>query len=143
MSSRGETGYARGDDDQQMLVDEVVTLDNLAELRTHVLRLAAGAGLADERAHAFALAVHEAVANALRHGGGCGEVQVVQDDQRRLIAEVRDQGPGMDCAVTLTLPPPEVGGGRGRWLVEHLADHVDVHSDACGTRIRLEMSLGS
>jgi anti-sigma regulatory factor (Ser/Thr protein kinase) len=124
-----------------MLVDEVATLDNLAELRTHVLRLAVRAGLSEQRAHAFALAVHEAVANALRHAGGCGEVQVVQDDRRRLIAEVRDQGPGMDCAVTLTLPPPEADGGRGRWLVEHLADHVDVHSNAYGTRIRLEMSL--
>ena len=122
-------------------MDEAVTLQNMAQLRGHVLRLAAQAGLPTDRAQAFATAVNEAVANAIEHAGGSGELAVVQDDQRRLIAEVRDAGPGMPCSITLTLPPPEATGGRGMWLAGKLADHIDVRADQRGTTVRLEMDL--
>jgi serine/threonine-protein kinase RsbW len=127
-------------DDKRTLIDEQVTVRTMAELRHQVLRLAAHAGLPTERAQAFAAAVHEAVANAIAHAQG-GELAVVQDDQRRLIAEVRDAGPGMPCAVAFTLPPPEATSGRGMWLAGELADHIDVHANPHGTTVRLEMDL--
>jgi serine/threonine-protein kinase RsbW len=129
------------DDDQQTLMDEVVTRANMAQLRHQVQRMAARAGLDSQRSEAFTLAVNEAVTNAIRHAGGSGEVAVIKDDERRLIAEVSDAGPGIPCSVTITLPPPEAIGGRGMWLVEELADHVEVRSDRGGTTVRLEMSI--
>jgi serine/threonine-protein kinase RsbW len=131
------------DDDQQTVIDEVVTLGTLGELRAQVLRLAARAGLPEQRAEAFALAVHEAVANTIRHAGGTGEVAVVQDDDRKLIAEVCDHGPGIAGSVTVGMPPTDAVGGRGMSLVNVLADHVEVRSGPGGTTVRLEMSLPS
>lgn len=130
-------------DDQHTLLDDVVTRANMTQLRQHVMRLAARAGLDAERAEAFTVAVNEAVTNTIRHAGGSGEVALVQDDERRLIAEVRDAGPGMPCSVTLSLPPPEAIGGRGMWLAERLADSVEVHSGPRGTTVRLEMAIPS
>jgi serine/threonine-protein kinase RsbW len=129
------------DQDQQTLMDEVVTINNLVELRTHVLRLAARAGLNTDRADEFTLAVSEAVSNAIQHAGGRGELAVVKDDQSRLIAEISDEGPGIPCAVTVRLPAGDATGGRGLWLVQTLADHVEVRTSDGGTTVRLEMSL--
>src|SRR3569833_974800 len=126
---------------EQTLLDEVVTLQNMSGLRVHVLRLAERARLPTDRAEAFAVAVNEAVANAIEHGGGGGELVVVQDDQRRLAAEIRDSGPGMPRSITVALPPPDALRGRGMWLAGELADHVDVHADQRGTTVRLEMDL--
>lgn len=131
------------DEDQHTLIDEVVTLANLTQLRAHVLRLADEAGLEHDRAQDFAMAVNEAVTNAIRHAGGSGELAVVQDDQRRLIAEVRDQGPGMPRAVRITMPPPRAASGRGGWLIQELADRVEVRSDDGGTTVHLEMDIPS
>jgi anti-sigma regulatory factor (Ser/Thr protein kinase) len=140
-----DSGYDRavdGDgDDEETLLDEPVTVANLAELRGHVLGLARRAGLPEERAQDFVLAVYEAVTNAVKHAGGGGQLAVVRDDQRRLIADVHDAGPGMPYSVTITLPPPTAAGGRGLWLASNLVDHVDVRSAPEGTTVRLEMSL--
>ncbi|GAA1028573.1 hypothetical protein GCM10009557_14070 [Virgisporangium ochraceum] len=110
-------------DDEETLLDEPVTVANLAELRGHVLGLARLAGLPEERAQDFVLAVYEAVTNAVKHVGGGGHLAVVRDDQRRLIADVHDAGPGMPYSVTITLPPPTAAGGRGLWLASSLVDH--------------------
>jgi anti-sigma regulatory factor (Ser/Thr protein kinase) len=128
-------------DDEETLLDEPVTVANLAELREHVLVLARRAGLPEERAQDFVLAVYEAVTNAVKHAGGSGQLAVVRDDQRRLFADVQDAGPGMPCSVTLRLPPPTAPGGRGLWLASNLVDHVDVRSEPKGTTVHLEMSL--
>jgi serine/threonine-protein kinase RsbW len=108
-----------------------------------VLELAARAGLATGRADDFAVAINEAVSNAIRYAGGSGELAVIKDDQRRLIAEVRDAGPGIPCSITFTLPPPEAASSRGIWMAGQLTDHMEVHSDRGGTTVRLEMSLPS
>jgi len=130
-----------GDEGQHAVIEEVVTPGNLTELRTELMRLSARAGLDAERSERFVLAVHEAVANAIEHAGGKGEVAVIKDDQERLIAEVTDAGPGIPCSVTVTLPPLNATGGRGLWLVQELTDHVQVRTGESGTTVRLEMSL--
>jgi len=129
------------DEDQQTLIDQIATVENLAELRRHVLRLAARAGLTTDRSDEFAVAVSEAVSNAIRHAGGSGELAVIKDDQSRLIAEVTDDGPGIPCSVVVRLPPLEATGGRGLWLLQALTDHAEVHTSGRGTTVRLEMSL--
>lgn len=137
----GTSGGGGHDDELRTLMEETVTAGDLAQLRSQVLRLAALAGLSTQRAQRFVMAVNEAVSNAIKHAGGRGEVAVVQDDQRRLIAEVRDAGPGLPSAIRITLPAPQATGGRGMWLAEKLADHIDVHTNQRGTTVRLEMDL--
>jgi len=129
------------DEDQRTLLEEVIKVGNLAELRTHVLRLAQQAGLDEQRARDFGVAVNEATVNVIRHSGGGGELAVVKDDQRRLIAEICDNGPGIPPWVTLTLPPPDATSGRGLWMAGALTDHIEVHTGGQGTTVRLEMVL--
>ena len=97
--------------------------------------------LAGDIGQDLVLAVNEAIANAIDHAGGRGELALVQDDQRRLIAEVRDAGPGIPWPITLRLPPPDALRGRGMWLAEELADRIQVCGDRDGTTVRLEMDL--
>jgi len=113
----------------------------MADLRSQVLRVAAQAGLSTDRAEAFVLAVNEAVANAIEHAGGTGEVAVVQDDQHQLVAKVRDPGADTTRSITFTLPPPEATRGRGMWLAGQLVDHIEVHGDQGRTTVHLAMHL--
>jgi len=135
------SGTNSQDDEQRTLIDEVVTLRNMAHLRSEVLRRAAQAGLSTDRAESFAIAVNEAVTNAIEHAGGSGELAVVQDDQHRLVAEVRDPGADTGCSITLTMPPPDAPRGRGMWLAGQLTDHLEVRGDQGGTTVHLEMDL--
>jgi anti-sigma regulatory factor (Ser/Thr protein kinase) len=105
--------------------------------------LAAAAGLDDQQAADFTVAVNEAFSNVVRHGGGRGGLQLIQDDWHRLVAEVRDNGPGIPPWVTMTLPGPKATSARGLWLAGALADHVEIESGERGTTVRLEMSLDS
>jgi anti-sigma regulatory factor (Ser/Thr protein kinase) len=127
--------------DEHTLLDEAITVGSLGQLRRRVLRLARQAGLAPERAEGFAIAVNETATNVIRHAGGAGELAVVQDDERCLIAEISDNGPGMPLGVTPRLPAPEATSGRGLWLTETLADRVVVDTSQRGTTVRLEMDL--
>ena len=129
------------DEDQRTLLEEVIRVGNLQELRTHVLRLAQQAGLDEQRAQDFAVAVNEAAVNVIRHARGGGELNVVQDDERRLIAEICDNGPGIPAWVTLTLPPPDATSGRGLWMAGVLTDNIEVRTGGRGTTVRLEMVL--
>ena len=128
-------------DDQWTLLDEVVTAENLAQLRGAVLQLAAKAGLSADRADGFVIAVNEAVTNAIEHAGGRGELAVVRDDQRRLVAEVRDAGADTARSITLTRPPREATRGLGLWLAGQLTDRVEVRGGPAGTTVHLEMNL--
>ena len=129
------------DEDQRTLLEEVIRVSNLAELRMHVQRLAQQAGLDEQRAADFAVAVNEAAVNVIRHADGDGELAVVQDDERRLVAEVCDNGPGIPAWVTLTLPSPDATSGRGLWMAGELTDHMEVRTGGQGTIVRLEMVL--
>jgi anti-sigma regulatory factor (Ser/Thr protein kinase) len=127
------------DNDQRTLIDEQVTIRNIAELRTHVLRLVREAGLDLQRAEDFALAINEATTNAIEHAGGTGELTVIKDYQRCVIAEISDNGPGIPPGVKITLPPWATIGGRGLWLSEVLTDHIEIRTSSDGTTVRLEM----
>ncbi|GIJ47934.1 hypothetical protein Val02_48200 [Virgisporangium aliadipatigenens] len=125
----------------RLLLHETVEFGDLSDLRTRLLRLTAAAGLAPERGQDFAVAVHEAAANAVRHGGGRGEVVVTRDGDRRLTAEISDHGPGLPSGVAAALPDPEATGGRGLWMADALTEHLRVDTCRRGTTVRFDMTL--
>ncbi len=83
------------------------------------------------------LAVHEALMNSHRHGGGAVSARAGLDG-RDVIVEVRDEGPGFDVGHHASHPPEVMAErGRGLWLISQIADSWDVHRDDGGTCFRL------
>ncbi|MEO3779477.1 ATP-binding protein [Micromonospora sp. B11E3] len=96
----------------------MITADRVPELRHAVTAAAAAAGLAGEELDDFVLAVNELTTNAVRHGGGSGQLTLCRlGDQ--LTCQVSDHGTGMTGDVP-ALPEPTRPGRRGLWLAQHL-----------------------
>ncbi|NGN68585.1 ATP-binding protein [Streptomyces sp. A7024] len=111
-------------------------------------RLLAGAmdtaGVDPDISFDLSLALTEACANAVEHGGADGAggdyrvTAFIDGDKCRI--EVIDSGPGFtpdpDDPPGTRVPQPSSGpadpqraeSGRGLFLIEHLADHVDIHN---------------
>jgi anti-sigma regulatory factor (Ser/Thr protein kinase) len=100
-------------------------------------------GLGREREQDMVLAVNEAATNAIRHGGGIGELELIQDDSRALIVQISDDGPGMPADAPVRDPSSEQAGGRGRYLIQKTCDHVEYRTGPTGTTVRLEMDVDS
>jgi len=103
-------------------------LDEIEALTGH---LALAGGLDADAAFFLGVALREAVTNALRHGRGresSTEVSVaVGIDGDRLVAIVRDLGPGFDpSAVPDPLAPENLTrpSGRGLFFMRRFADRV-------------------
>jgi anti-sigma regulatory factor (Ser/Thr protein kinase) len=94
-----------------------------------------------ERAHRFALAVHEIAANAVEHGGGTGELTPIQDDETSLYADVADHGPGTIAPGPYERPAAEAQRGRGLWRSQELSDSIQVAHGPDGAVVRVQMEL--
>jgi anti-sigma regulatory factor (Ser/Thr protein kinase) len=129
------------EENPQPLAHHEITTDVLADIRADAAQIAVGVGLDEERAAGFALAVTEVATNSIRHGGGDGALDVGQDDDRVLYAEVVDHGHG-GAAVPTDMPAPGELGGRGLWISRELSDRMHIDSGPDGTTVRLEMTLG-
>jgi GAF domain-containing protein len=92
----------------------------------------------------FILAVHEAVANAVRHGGGNGRLILWRQDDS-LYAEISDHGTGIPADRLSSPEPPDedTRGGRGLWLIEHFCPAVEIDTGPAGTRLLLRYPLDS
>ena len=128
--------------------EEFVTLIRRGFASRHVHRLrqlvtwaARRVGLSRDRAQDLALAVSEAAGNVVKHGGGTGNLELIQDDGRALIAKVSDNGPGMPVAAPTALPPHEHDSGRGLYLIQETVDRVEYRTGPDGTTVHLEMDL--
>jgi anti-sigma regulatory factor (Ser/Thr protein kinase) len=100
------------------MLSAAFTAVQVAGMRHEVRRYAADAGLTGDHLDDFVLAVHELVANAIRHGGGSGHLRVRRRDDT-LTCEVRDDG-GHRGVLRPHLPTCDVPGGRGLWLAQQL-----------------------
>ncbi|MFF8832136.1 ATP-binding protein [Streptomyces sp. NPDC015131] len=91
------------------------------------------AGVDPEISYDLSLALTEACANAVEHGGRTGTGDVSAEyrvtaylDGEKCRIEVADSGPGFPAgpAPAVRRPPLEAENGRGLRLIEELADHV-------------------
>ncbi len=79
------------------------------------------------------LAVHEALMNSHRHGGGTVSARAAISGTE-LLVEVCDEGPGFDVDRHASHPPEVMAErGRGLWLISQIADSYDVRHDDAGT----------
>jgi anti-sigma regulatory factor (Ser/Thr protein kinase) len=108
----------------------------LFSVRQRAEEFGRAAGLSVDRAVDLKLAVGEAVANAVRHGGGGGKVSMYRA-AGSVIVEVRDSGRLADPLAGRFRPPADARRGRGLWLIHHLCDLVELGHGG----IRLHMSL--
>jgi len=81
---------------------------------------------------AVVLALHEALVNADRHGGGAVRAEAAVDHDR-LVIQVWDRGPAFDLAGHLHRPPdPMAERGRGLWLIGRITSSCEVRRDTEG-----------
>jgi anti-sigma regulatory factor (Ser/Thr protein kinase) len=114
--------------------------DDLRPVRSFILSRAKRAGLTPRRIPDLVLAISELAANTLRHTDGGGTVQVWRSKDK-LICQVADTGQITDPLIGHRVPPDEVAGGYGLWLVNQVCDLVQARTGQAGTTIRLHMRL--
>jgi anti-sigma regulatory factor (Ser/Thr protein kinase) len=82
--------------------------------------------------------------NAARHGRPPIGLRLwISSD--RIVCTITDRGPGWDDPFAGYGPAHGEDlsrGGMGLWLARQLCDHVDIATDAYGTRVRLTLRLG-
>jgi serine/threonine-protein kinase RsbW len=125
-----------------VLFSRVFDREAIGETRHALAGCAAEAGLAGSRLDAFVLAVNEMMTNAVRHGGGSGQVRLWRT-AAGLACEISDAGPGAPPARLNghRLPPTSSTGGRGLWLARHLCDTMGVATGHDGTIVHLTMAI--
>lgn len=112
----------------------------LPAVRQAVREHAKRGGLDGTRIGHLVLAVHEAAANSVRHGGGRGILRIWRDG-KALVCEVRDRGEISDPLIGRVRPQPKAGGGRGLWIINQLCDLVQVRSSGAGTVVRMHQRV--
>jgi anti-sigma regulatory factor (Ser/Thr protein kinase) len=112
---------------------------SLDEVRSTVADWAGSAGLSRMRTGDLVLAVNEAAANSVVHGGGHGVLRAWSENGS-LVCEVRDRGRITDPLVGRRRPAPDATGGRGVWIVHQACDLVQLRSGADGTVVRMHMA---
>lgn len=110
----------------------------LGDVRRRVATLTRATDLEAAEAGEFVLAVNEIAINAIRHGGGAGELYLWQDGT--LVCEVRDHGSGFDPGRYLDRtdrPVPTPDGGMGLWITKFTCAEMSISSTAAGTTSRI------
>lgn len=118
-------------------------VNHIAPVVDEILSVVAEMGCAAGHEWEIELALREALANAIEHGGRHDpskqiECCVACDHERGMLIVVRDPGPGFDPA---SIPSPVVGqnvfsqGGRGIYLINQLMD--EVRFEKGGTEIHM------
>jgi anti-sigma regulatory factor (Ser/Thr protein kinase) len=108
----------------------------LASVRKRAEQFGRTSGLSESRTVDLKLAVGEAAANAIRHGGGAGKISLWSDGFS-VIVEIRDSGRLPDPLAGRFRPATAATRGRGLWLMHQLCDLVELGPGV----IRLHMAL--
>lgn len=117
---------------------------DLSYIRRDTVAFAKSAGMDDNRAYDFVLAVGEATTNAIKHAGGGSGTLCRRDDS--LVFVVSDEGSGIE---TLVLPEVALLGGystkgtlgMGYKTILTVADKVYLSTGSAGTTVAIEMKV--
>lgn len=127
--------------------DEVPAIEyshgGLAEVREYAEAWARGTALTPARRGDLVLAVSEAAANSLAHGGGKGSLRLwsTAGPGAGVVAEVHDAGRLADPLAGRRRPSlASANGGRGLWMIHQLCDLVEVRAIDDGFTLRLHMA---
>jgi two-component sensor histidine kinase len=133
------------------ILDMMFDSGTLHVLRADVQARASRAGFPDDRVEDMVLAVHELAANAVHHGAGAGRLRIwnvagslhCQVDDGALASgyPATPQAGHEDGEATETDGPPipdsvglwRAAPGHGLWVVQQVADQLQVTSGAQGT----------
>jgi anti-sigma regulatory factor (Ser/Thr protein kinase) len=110
--------------------------EQLGALRQALARWAGEERLGAAPTEELVLAVNELATNSIRYGGGRGRLLLWRESEA-LVCEVQDEGHIRDPLTGRSPPAPNKHSGRGLWLVHQLCDHVQIHSTAAGTAVRV------
>ena len=105
-------------------------------LRRTVRSWARSCGLPPDRVEDLELVAAELASNGIRHGGGGGSVALWVAEGAAVL-EFTDAGRLAEPLTGRLLPAPDAAGGRGLYLVNQLADLVQLRSSDAGTTIRV------
>ncbi|GHB52439.1 anti-sigma regulatory factor [Streptomyces cirratus] len=113
----------------------------LAQVREQAENWVRGADLDPARRGDFVLAVSEAAANSLAHGGGKGTLRLWSPATGVVVAEIRDSGRLSNALAGRRRPSLTSGnGGRGLWMIHQLCDLVEIRALESGLTLRLHVS---
>ncbi|MEU9146064.1 sensor histidine kinase [Streptomyces sp. NPDC048349] len=115
---------------------------DLGEVRDHADAWARGTALSAARRGDLVLALSEAAANSLAHGGGTGTLRLWSSATGTgIVAEIRDGGRLADPLAGRRRPSlASVNGGRGLWMIHQLCDLVEIRASDSGLILRLHMA---
>ena len=132
------------------ILDQFFDADSLYALRAAVAAHAAEAGLSPGRSDDLVIAVHELAANAVRHGGGTGQLRI-RIAAGKLRCQVTDQGNALANGHLPTVPSGLGSGpavqpwpyqpGHGLWLVRRAADQLTVTTGPRGSQVTVSFTL--
>lgn len=115
----------------------------LTEVREYTERWARGTALTPARRGDLILAVSEAAANSLSHGGGKGTLRLwaTAGAGAGVVAEIHDGGRLADPLAGRRRPSlASDKGGRGLWMIHQLCDLVEVRATESGLTLRLHVA---
>jgi anti-sigma regulatory factor (Ser/Thr protein kinase) len=124
----GADGYGRSRMSGAALIQFRFTLADLPKLRLRIGDTARLAGLDEDRCEELVLAAYELAGNAIRHGGGDGNLLMSCVDGV-LRCQVSDDGPGFACAAEAF--------GDGLGLARQLTDGIEIDRGAGGGVVTL------
>jgi anti-sigma regulatory factor (Ser/Thr protein kinase) len=133
------------DVEKSPILDMMFDSGTLHLVRADVQARAIRAGFPDPRVEDMVLAVHELAANAVHHGAGAGRLRIWNvagslhaqvDDGALASGDPAAPAGHEDGAVGSWLATP----GHGLWVVQQVADQLQVMSSAQGTRATVTFS---
>jgi two-component sensor histidine kinase len=142
----------RADGDKPLILDITFDAGTLHALRADVHAGASRIGFPDHRVEDMVLAIHELAANAVHHGAGAGRLRIWNlagtlhcqvDDGLLASGDPASLGANhLDGKAAEPKSPPGPGvmsswpaaPGHGLWVVQQVADQMQVTSGTQGTR---------
>lgn len=113
-------------------------VDTLIEIRRFAATALLARGLPAGRLSDALVAVNELATNSVCHGGGRGTLRIWHEPGE-LLCEVTDAGTIAHPLAGRRRPDSHREGGRGLWIVNQLADLVELRSGQKGTTVRLHL----